>query len=76
MYLPDVRTSPKIRRAGYAPAVLQRLQLDPNAWLTLVDNFEGWFRTAAGTAGHLANEALRTGRRWQHGLRAIRSAFG
>jgi hypothetical protein len=61
---------------GTLPPILQRLQLDPNTWLKLVDNFEGWFRTAAGTAAHLADEAQRTGRRWLHGLRAMRSAFG
>ncbi len=58
------------------PPILERLDFDPESWLKLIDNFESWYRTAAGTAAELAAEAARTGRRWLHGIGPLRIEFG
>jgi hypothetical protein len=53
--------------ADVAP-ILERLQLSGETWVDLIENFGRWFRRAAGTAESLAQEAVRRGQGWMHGV--------
>ena len=56
------------------PPILERMGMAPAFWLKMIENYDRWFRTAVGTAEHLAAEAVRTGRRWLHGIGPLRAA--
>ncbi len=56
------------------PPILERIGVAPAFWLKMIENYDRWFRTAVGTAEHLAAEAVRTGRRWLHGIGPMRAA--
>ena len=56
------------------PPILERIGVAPAFWLKMIENYDRWFRTAVGSAEHLAAEAVRTGRRWLHGIGPMRAA--
>ena len=58
---------------GINPALTDFLAL-PAFWIKMIENYDRWFRTAVGTAENLAAEAVRTGRRWLHGIGPMRAA--
>ena len=51
---PPVELAQRLRRRG----------IEPDFWYCAVDQFEGWFRRAAGAADKLAKIVTRTGGRW------------
>jgi hypothetical protein len=57
------------------PPLLERLQLQPAAWLGMIEHFEAWFHSAVGRAESMLEFALRTGRRWVQGLGPCRQVF-
>jgi hypothetical protein len=58
------------------PPILERLGMTAEFWLQMLENFDRWFRTAAGSPQKLAEEAARTGRKWLHGIGPMRGAVG
>ena len=50
------------------PPILERLGFEPGPWWKLVENFDNWYRSAAGSVSRLREEAQRLGRRWLHGV--------
>ena len=56
------------------PPILERIGVAPAFWLKMIENDDRWFRKAVGTAENLAAEAVRTGRRWLHGIGPMRAA--
>ena len=50
------------------PPILERLGFAPDPWWKLVENFDNWYRSAAGSVSRLREEAQRLGRRWLHGV--------
>ena len=67
--------------AARAPAKLQgllrRLGIDAGMWRDLVWNYKRYFgrSSCAGSPSALAADAARSGRRWHHGQRQVRSCF-
>jgi len=61
---------------GPAAEYLPSVDLDVERWVDTVLSFGRWFRRAAGSIKALCEEAVRVGRRWLHGLRHARVAFG
>jgi hypothetical protein len=58
------------------PPILERLGMTAEFWLQMIENFDRWFRTAAGSSQKLAEEAARRGRKWLHGIGPMRGAVG
>jgi hypothetical protein len=58
------------------PPILERLGMTPSFWLKMIENFERWFHTAAGSSEKLMEHAARTGRRWLQGVGPMREAVG
>jgi hypothetical protein len=58
------------------PPILERLGMTAEFWLQMIENFDRWFRTAAGSPQKLADEAARRGRRWLPGIGPMRGAVG
>jgi hypothetical protein len=58
------------------PPILERLGMTAEFWLAMIENFDRWFRTAAGSSQKLADEAARRGRRWLRGVGPMRGAVG
>ena len=55
--------------------ILDRLQIVPDAWTSVVSHFGRWFGTAAGRTETLAAEASRRHRRWLRGTSRSRVVF-
>ena len=55
---------------AHVPPILERLGFEPDSWLQLVENFDDWYRSAAGSVERLREEAQRLGRRWLAGVGA------
>ena len=56
--------------------ILDRLEVEAESWLSVVQHFGRWFHRAAGRADRVLAEATRAGRRWLQGLTRCREAFG
>lgn len=56
--------------------ILQRLNIQSDAWIDTVRNFGRWFHRAAGRSDCLLERAHRAGCRWFHGTAHSRLAFG
>lgn len=65
---------PGVIDAGLAP-ILQRIGVDPKAWINTISEFGTRFHVAAGTLANMRRFADRIGRRWIKGLSAARAAF-
>ena len=50
--------------------------IDPDNWLTAVDQFDTWFGRVVGTTERLRELLERTGKRWTRGMRNCRATFG
>jgi hypothetical protein len=81
-YLDLVDRSGRVVRAGkrgYIDAdlapILQRININPNAWGETISRFGSSFHVAAGLISNLRSFAGRIGRRWLAGVSAARSAF-
>ena len=57
------------------PPILERLGLQPSAWLEMMQKFDVWFHGAVGHVEALARHGLRTGQRWIQGARRCQDAF-
>ena len=57
------------------PPILERLGLQPSAWLEMMQEFDVWFHGAVGRVEAMAQHAARTGRRWIQGERRCQDAF-
>jgi hypothetical protein len=55
--------------------ILNRLQVLPETWTSVVREFGRWFGTAAGRADALAAEATRRSRQWLRGTSRSQSVF-
>jgi len=60
--------------ADLAP-ILQRIGVNPEAWVDTISRFGRIFHVAAGLASNLRTFADRVGRKWVTGVSAARSAF-
>jgi hypothetical protein len=58
------------------PPILERLGMTPSFWLKMIENFDRWFHTAAGSSEKLMEHAARTGRQWLQGVGPMRGAVG
>lgn len=58
------------------PPLLERLELDTESWLEVVEGFGRLFFRVAGKAGSMAMAAEKAGRKTYHGVRACRRLFG
>ncbi len=56
--------------------ILERLDLEVERWLKTTRCYGQWFRRAVGSAKTLCDEAARAGKRWLHGVKHARWAFG
>jgi hypothetical protein len=81
-YLDVVDRSGRMVRAGkrgYIDAdltpILQRININPNAWGETISRFGSSFHVAAGSISNMRSFAGRIGRRWLAGVSAARSAF-
>jgi len=57
------------------PPLLERLAIDPGAWLKATRSLESHFATAIGTEAAMASLCRRLKRRWLHGMRACRELY-
>ena len=55
--------------------IFDRLRINSEVWVVAVTNFGRWFRTAAGRAESLAQEAVRCGRSFLHGMSQCRTVI-
>jgi REP element-mobilizing transposase RayT len=60
---------------GNTPPILQRLAVDPAAWLETTTSLETRFPTAIGCEAALSSLCHRLKRRWLHGIRACRELY-
>ena len=58
------------------PPILERLGIAPAFWVKMIENFDRWFRSAAGSPQALAEHAAHTGRKWLQGIGPMRGAVG
>jgi hypothetical protein len=56
--------------------ILERLALEPAAWVEAVNGYEGYFRRIVGKPEAVATAAEAAGRRWFQGIAACRSLLG
>ncbi|MCW8880742.1 MAG: transposase [Sedimenticola sp.] len=54
------------------PPLLDRLQIDPKAWLIMTSSFEGRFKSLVGRVDHISAACEELGQRWVHGIRSCR----
>ncbi|MDF1527544.1 MAG: transposase [Sedimenticola sp.] len=54
------------------PPLLDRLQIDPKAWLIMTSSFEGRFKSLVGRVDHIYAACEELGQRWVHGIRSCR----
>ncbi len=57
------------------PPILQRLAIDPDAWLSLTNQFEKHFNTLAGRPDDIQRACESRGQCWAHGMGAARRLF-
>ena len=57
------------------PPLLERLAINPTAWLKATRSIESRFATAIGTETAMASLCRRLKRRWLHGMRACRELY-
>ena len=54
------------------PPILDRLNLAPEAWMTMTRSFESRFSFLVGRVDHIYAACEKLGKRWTHGIRACR----
>ena len=57
------------------PSILQRLNLEQDAWLRLTTEFENLFKTLVGNEQAVQSTCVRHGQRWAQGVNACRHYF-
>ncbi len=57
------------------PPILQRLQINPKAWLQMTTGFESRFSSLVGQAHHVQAACEQQGQAWAHGISACRQLF-
>ncbi len=57
------------------PPILQRLQIEPKAWLQMTTGFESQFSSLVGQAHHVQAACEQQGQAWAHGISACRHLF-
>lgn len=58
------------------PPILERLGIQADGWLKLIENLRHWFGVAVGRVQQLEREAARVGRHWLRRRREMAEAFG
>ena len=61
--------------ASTLPSILTRLNIEPEAWLTLATEFEGEFSSFIGRAAQVKRVCEQQGRSWARGIGACRQLF-
>ncbi|MCY2963986.1 MAG: hypothetical protein NT069_10135 [Planctomycetota bacterium] len=61
---------------GNLPPVFERLGIPEAGWMELLRGIDGRFRRVAGSPESMAQEALKRGRRYLHGMPTSRAAYG
>ena len=56
--------------------ILERLGIQTDGWLKLIENMRHWFGVAVGRVQQLEREAARVGRSWLWRRREMAAAFG
>jgi hypothetical protein len=57
------------------PAILERLNIDPNHWVYLTRDFGSPFKSLVGSAYRIKQACQQMGKRWVHGLRRCAEVF-
>lgn len=57
------------------PPILKRLQIEPEAWLSLTNGFEDLFTSLVGKERSVQAACEQQGKRWSHGINACRYHF-